>query len=164
MHRELSATGIFSCPGALSILKSGEIPETRRLAAAGQLVKKVDLSFQTKGRVPFLSPNKKGTKEVGIGGCIRVALPRAKCILSLCTPTLGALSKTIRNIQTCIVKAGRGLPKGAYLIAGAINSAPLWTASFGTFLAGARKVHTRIRLFSGKWIIKNPPLSERVSY
>ena len=108
-------------------------------AASVWLVEKVDLSIHIKGRVPFLSPNEKGTKEVGTGGCIRVALPRAKCILPLCTPTRGALSKTIRNIQTCIVKAGRGLPKGAYLIAGAINSAPLRSRSFGSFLGESRK-------------------------
>ena len=35
--------------------------------------------------------------------------------------------------------AGRGFPKGAASIAGAIDTASLWPASFGTFLAGARK-------------------------
>ena len=31
--------------------------------------------------VTFLFPNKKVTKEIGIGGGVRVALPRTKCTL-----------------------------------------------------------------------------------
>ena len=34
------------------------------------------------GGVTFLSPNKKVTKEVGIGEALNVALPRAKAALS----------------------------------------------------------------------------------
>ena len=165
-------------------------------------------SAHKNGNVTFLSPNKKVTKEVGIGEALKVALssaPRAAfggCALHapagaaarpsrplLCTspgthltaadhlrvapvraksvPTFcpkcrceeksggqGERSPCHRFIRiayifnsirsTRLPSARRGFPKGASLIAGAINSAPLWTASFGTFLAGARKVHTQI--------------------
>ena len=39
-------------------------------------------AVQKRGSVTFLSPNKKVTKEVGIGEVLKVALPRAPAALS----------------------------------------------------------------------------------
>ena len=56
-----------------------------------------------RGRVTFLSPNKKVTKEIGIGEALNVALPRAKAALSY----VPLPARTWRPCSTLTGKTGK---------------------------------------------------------
>ena len=103
--------------------------------------------------VTFLSPNKKVTKEVGIGEAL-IATQNAPSpknpSRSLKTktkhrnhgenvPIFALPSGVLHNL--CQVRAGSFL-RGRLWRAGARHSGPLKSASFRTFLAETRKVHS----------------------
>ena len=96
--------------------------------------------------ITFLSPNKKVTKEIGTRGrfeqmrppCASPRRSEPNCRTKIGTFLFGTESRL--RYSRDYGDVGREILKRAYLIAGAINSAPLKSASLGTFLAETRKV------------------------